>query len=80
MASQSLHKKPMASALNQAAPEELLIFVIQISDWIEISSALNQAALEEWFIFVIQRSDWVEIFKFSVFILLMIMVCKNRLL
>ena len=55
MASQSLHKKPMASALNQAAPEELLIFVIQ-------------------------RSDWVEIFKFSVFILLMIMVCKNRLL
>lgn len=80
MASQSLHKKPMASALNRAAPEELLIFVIQISDWVEISSALNQAALEEWFIFVIQRSDWVEIFKFSVFILLMIMVCKNRLL
>ena len=55
MASHSLHKKKMASAL-------------------------NQAALEEWFIFVIQRFDWVEIFKFSVFILLMIMVCKNRLL
>lgn len=32
MASQSLHEKKMASALNQVAPEELLIFVIQISD------------------------------------------------